>query len=178
MSCGGNGFLRVCVFWHVVGVRRPILGIVTLRGLICFGVVGVVLAACESSPERTEPLRMYGDDDREAIHVAEFNDQLGPGTKSVTIPESSSGIIVRFDCVGDGDVQLSVSHLDKVKFTCVGIAEDGYSTGGMNTGGDLAVRKGTKTTMKVVVADDVRWSMGVDLINDKETFDRLAGADS
>lgn len=121
---------------------------------------------------------MFGNDDREAIHVAEFNDQLGPGTQSVTIPESSSGIIVRFDCVGDGDFKLNVSHLGKGRSACDAIGEDGYSSGYMNTGGDLAVRKGTKTTMKVVVAGDVRWSVSVDLVNDKETYDRLAGIDS
>jgi hypothetical protein len=58
------------------------------------------------------------------------------------------------------------------------MAEQEYSAGYMNTGGEPGIRKSGATTVAVNVAEDVRWSLSIDLVNDQKTYDRLAGPSS
>ena len=144
--------------------------------------VATVSAACGTSSQRTEPLRTYEGDDAGTVHVASLNSQRGPGKKTVTFPENAVGFIVRFDCVGDDremvDLQVTDLGLEKGGLSCISMADQEYSAGYTNIGDERAVRKGSSTTVAVNVAEDVRWSLSIDLVDDQETYDRLSGRSS
>jgi hypothetical protein len=145
--------------------------------------IGAILvsSACGSSDgdghhHRTEPLKTFDGSDPTATHVADFNREVGPQTKTVTIPADSLGALVRFDCVGDGEtfrLRLTGFGIASGRSTCDAIGEDVYVLGGAGTVTDPAVRRGDTVRIAVQVEPDVRWSLSVDLTPDEATADRL-----
>lgn len=109
-----------------------------------------------------------------AVHVADFNDQVGPGSKTVTIPSSSERILVRFDCLGPGEsYRISISGDGFGGSTCDAIREFGGVPYGSSD-----VKRGQRFTIKVKVAESVRWSASIDLPESEAASDRLVNTRS
>lgn len=70
------------------------------------------------------------------------------------------------------------SELGSGGFTCNKIGDFGWYAGGTGTKQDPTAVKGQKLAIKVAVAEDVPWSLSVDLAHDTATFDELTGSDS
>lgn len=150
------------------------------RPWVAVGFAAVLaLSACSddggvaAEAKRTSPLSAY-EAESGAVHVADFNDEVGPGSKTVTIPSSSERILVRFDCLGPGEsYRISISGDGFGGSTCDAIREFGGVPYGSSD-----VKRGQRFTIKVKVAESVRWSASIDLPESEAASDRLVNARS
>lgn len=137
--------------------------------------------AVDDDPHRTEPLRNFRGGEAKAIHVADYNGRSGPATKTVRIPVDAPEMLIRFDCVGDGEeFTLRVKGFDIASGggRCDHLGGVVYSLGSGNTQGQPVVRRGEALQIRVRVDPEVRWSLSIDLAPDHETTQRLVDVDS
>lgn len=142
---------------------------------------GCGFSPLHDDPHRTEPLKTFKGGEAKAIHVADYNGRAGPATKTVRIPADAPEMLIRFDCVGDGEkftLRIKGFDIDSGGGRCDHIGGTGYSLGAGNTQGQPVVRHGDALQIKVKVDPEVRWSLSIDLAPDHATAERLVGVDS
>lgn len=143
-------------------------------------------SACGSSTgadpkHRMQPLKTFDGSAPKATHVADFSRQIGPQTKTVTIPADSVGILVRFDCLGDGEkfmLHFEGFGISRAGHRCDEIGDGVLPYADMGTASNPAVHRGDTVRITVQVGPKVRWSLGVDLTPDEATEDRLINPQS
>lgn len=131
---------------------------VRLAGLIT--IPALLVASCsDDAPARTEAVSSFpsgGQGER----VLEAYDQSGAFTTTITVPEGSREVAVRFDCVGSsGTIKVGLSASGVAEGPC---SDDPDARGGMVVlSGDGSDLERTQE-VTVVAPGEQKWSVAVD----------------